>query len=162
MTTLRRTLVLFGATAAIAVGAIVVASVVTHGDDSPSPQHTVRDFLLDAVVDHDGMDACAYASSRSLQRLQATAPRGMSCVTAVADHAELTLGGERIATEAAVKALTYRAERQADGGERVTVSVHGDSRSFLLRRATQNERVEFEAPHTPWRIDAGFVELIAR
>jgi hypothetical protein len=119
MTTLRRTLVLFDATAAIAVGAIVVASVVTHGDDSPSPQHTVRDFLLDAVVDHDGMDACAYASSRSLQRLQATAPRGMSCVTAVADHAELTLGGERIATEAAVKALTYRAERQADGGERV-------------------------------------------
>ena len=162
MTAVRRTLIAFGATAAIAVCAVAVASVVTHDDDSPSPQNAVRDFLVDAVVDHDGMDACAYASSRSLQRLQAAVPRGMSCVTAVADDAELTLGGERIATEAAVKALTYRAERQADGGERVTVSGHGDGRSFLLRRATQNERVVFEAPHTPWRIDAGFVELIAR
>ena len=162
MTALRRTLVLFGVTAAAAVTALAGAAAFTHDDDSGTPEHTVRDFLVDAVVDHDGMDACAYASSRSLRRLQAAAPRGMSCVTAVADHAELTLGGEPIATEAAMKALTYRAERHADGGERVTVSGHGDSRSFLLRRATQSERVEFEAPHTPWRIDAGFVELIAR
>jgi hypothetical protein len=162
MTPLRRTLLLFGVTAATAFAAFAGAAAFSHDDDSGTPEHTVRDFLVSAVVDHDGMVACAYGSSRSLQRLEAAAPRGMSCVTAVADHAQLTLGGQRITTEAAVKALTYRAERQADGGERVTVSGHGDSRSFLLRRATLSDRVEFDAPHTPWRIDAGFVELLAR
>jgi hypothetical protein len=162
MTALRRTLVLFGVTAAFAFAAFAGAAAFTHDDGSGTPEHTVRDFLIAAVVDHDGMDACAYASSRSLQRLEAATPRGMSCVTAVADQPHLTLGSERIATEAAVKALTYRAVRRADGGEDVTVSGHGDSRSFLLRRATQSERVEFHAPPTPWRIDAGFVELLAR
>jgi hypothetical protein len=162
MTALRRTLVLVGMTAAFAVAAFASAATFTHDDGSGTPEHTVRDFLVSAVVDHDGMDACAFASSRSLQRLEAPTPGGMSCVTAVADHAQLTLGGEPIATEAAVKALTYRAERQADGGERVTVSGHGDSRSFLLRRATRSERVEFDAPPTPWRIDAGVTGLLAR
>ena len=160
MTLVLRTVLSFGATAVIAVGAFAASAAVSHEHGSGAPEHAVRDFLIDAVVDHDGMEACAYGSSGSLQRLQALVPRGMTCVTAVADHAPLTLGGERITTEAEVKALRYSDRRQADGGERVTVSAHGDSRSFLLRSESQSERVEFDAPRTPWRIDKGFVELL--
>ena len=162
MTALRRTLLMFGAIVALAVCAVVVASAVTHDDDSPSPQHTVRDFLIDAVVRHDGMDACAYATQRSLDQLSAAEPRGMSCVTAIASGAQLTLGGERIDTEAAVKALRYRVENEANGRAQVTVSARGASRSFVLRRGTRRELVVFSAPPTPWRIDSGFERLVAR
>jgi hypothetical protein len=159
---LRRTLIAFAATAAIAVGAFAGASAFTHDDGSGTPAHTVRDFLIDAVADRDGFDACDYLTRRSVQQVLATEPRGMSCEAAVASYARLTLAGERIDTEAAVKALTYRAVRQSDGSERVTVSWHGESRSFVLQRATHRELVEFGAPPTPWRIDSGLVELVRR
>ena len=160
MTASRRTLSAFAAMAVIAVAAFAGAAAFSHVHGSGSSEHAVRDFLTDAVVDRDGVDACAYASSRSLQRLLSVDPRGMSCVTAVAVYAHLTLGGEPVATEAAVKALSCRAERQADGAERVTVSARGDSRAFVLRRATHRELTEFDAPSTPWRIESGFVELL--
>jgi hypothetical protein len=162
MTALRRTLVLFAVTAAIAVGAIVVASMVTHADDSPSAQHTVRDFLVAAVARHDGLDACRYVTRQALVEVHAIEPRGMSCEAAVSTSAHLTLEGVRVDTEAAVKALTYRAEDEAGGRVRVTVSAHGSSRSFVLRRATRRELVEFADPPTPWRIDTGVVGLLAR
>ena len=162
MTALRRTLIGFAATAVIAVGAFTGAAAFTHDDGSGTPEHTVRDFLVDAVADHDGFDACTYATGRAVQEVAAAVPRGMSCEAAVDSYARLTLGGERIDTEAAVKALTYHAERQADGSERVTVSEHGESRSFVLRRATRRELAEFSAPPTPWRIDSGLVELVRR
>lgn len=157
-----RTLVAFVATAAIAVCAISVASAVTHDDGSPSPQHTVRDFLVAAVARHDGLRACRYVAREALVDVHEVEPRGMSCEAAVSSYAHLELGGRRIDTEAAVKALTYRVRNEPDGRELVTVSASGDSRSFLLRRATQNERVEYLAPATPWRIEAGFVALLGR
>jgi hypothetical protein len=162
MTALRRTLLVFGATAALAVCAIAVASAVTHDDDSPSPQHTVRDFLLAAVSRHDGFDACRYVSQLTLVQVHAIEPRGMSCEAAISSSAHLTLGGRRITTEAQVKSLTYRAEAEPDGRERVTVSWRGASRSFVLRRATRSELVELGAPPTPWRIDSGVPELLTR
>jgi hypothetical protein len=162
MTALRRTLMLFGVTAAIAVGAIVVASVVTHADDSPSPQHTVRDFLVAAVARHDGLDACRYVARQALVDVHAVEPRGMSCEAAISSYAHLTLGGERVDTEAAVKALTYRVDDEADGRARVTVSANGASRSFVLERATRRELVEYSAPPTPWRIDSGIDRLVGR
>jgi hypothetical protein len=159
---LRWTVVGFAVTVVIAVGAFAGAAAVTHDDGSGSPEHVVRDFLVDAVVDRDGVDACAYATTRSLRRLEAADPRGATCVTDVAEFAHLTLGGEPITTEAAVKALSYSAERLPGGDERVTVSGHGDSRVFLLRPANQAERVAFRAPSTPWRIDEGLVPVLKR
>jgi hypothetical protein len=162
MTALRKTLLLFVAVAALAVCAAAVAATVTHEDDSPSPEHTVRDFLLAAVSRHDGLDACRYLTGQALAHVHAIEPRGMSCEAVVSDYAHLELGGDRVDTEAAVKALDYRTEPEPGGRERVTASAGGHSLSFVLRRATQRELVEYAKPPTPWRIDAGLDALVAR
>lgn len=162
MTALRRTTVLFGVTAAIAVAALAGAATFTHDDGSGSPEHTVRDFLVSAVAEHDGFQACRYVTRRTLLEVHAAEPSGMSCEAALSADARLTLGRDTVDTEAAVKALSYRAEPEAGGHMRVTVSAHGDSRTFVLRRGTRRELGEFEAPHTPWRIDAGVAALLAR
>jgi hypothetical protein len=162
MTGLRNTLLAFVATAALLVCAVTIAAEVTHNDDSPSPDHTVRDFLLAAVARHDGLRACRYVTRQALVHVHAIEPRGMSCEAAVSDYAHLNLGGDRVDAEAAVKALDYRAEAEPRGRERVTVSAHGESRSFVLRRATQRELVEYLRPPTPWRIDAGLDALVKR
>jgi hypothetical protein len=162
MTVLRRTLVLFGVTAAAAVTALAGAAAFTHDDGSGSPEHTVRDFLVTAVAEHDGSDACGFLTRRTLFEVRAAEPRGMSCVTALSSSAGLTLGQETVDTEAEVKALSYRAGPEAGGRSRVTVSAHGDSRTFVLRRATRRELEQFAAPPTPWRIDSGVPGLLAR
>jgi hypothetical protein len=150
----------FGAAVAIAVAAFAGAAAITHDDASGSPDHTVRDFLIGAVAEHNGVEACLYLTRRSLTEVRAVEPHGMSCEAAVASSARLTLGGERVDTEAAVKALTYRVERRPDGRARVTVAAHGESRTFVLRRGTRRELEEFAAPPTPWRIDSGVAGLL--
>jgi hypothetical protein len=141
MTAFRQTLVVFIATAALLVCAVAVAAAATHDDDSPTPAHTVRDFLFAAVTRHDGIEACPFLSRRAQVRLEAAQPRGMSCTTAFAAHARLDLRGT-IDTEAAVKALRYRTQAEPNGRERVTVSAaNGASVAFVLRRATQARRV---------------------
>ena len=97
---LTRTLVAFVATAAIAVCAISVASAATHREDSPSPQHTVRDFLVAAVARHDGLRTCRYLAREALVDVHEVEPQGMSCEAAVSSYAHFELGGRRIDTEA--------------------------------------------------------------
>jgi hypothetical protein len=162
MTALRRTLVLFGVTVAFAVAAFAVAAAMTHDDDSGTPEHAVRDFLVSAVAEHNGFQACSYLTTRSVRELQAAEPRGMSCEAVLASYARLILGGDRVDTEAAVKALTYRVADEGGGRARVTVSAHGESRTFVLRPGTRRELEEFEAPSTPWRIGTGVAGLVAR
>jgi hypothetical protein len=162
MTALRKTLLLFGVTAATAVAAFAVAGATTHDDGSGTPEHTVRDFLVSAVAEHNGFQACRYVTRRSLLALQASDPRGMSCEAALSSYARLTLGDEHVDSEAQVKALDYRVADEADGRVRVTVSAHGDSRTFVLRPATRRELVEYRAPATSWRIDSGLDGLLAR
>ena len=162
MTPLRKTVVLFGVTAAIPVVALVGAATFTHDDASGSPDHTVRDFLVSTVAERDGFDACTYVTRRALAELHAVERPGMICEAELGSYARLTLGGETIDTEAAVKALDYRDERESGGRIRVTVCAHGDGRTFVLRRATRRERDEFAAPLTPWRVDAGVNGLVAR
>jgi hypothetical protein len=148
-----------GTAIAFAIAALAVAAAVTHDNHAGTPQHTVRDFLLSAVVDRDGLDSCPYLTDRALRRVRAAEPRGMSCVTALA-AARLVLGGRRIDDDAEVKALSYRT--LPDGAEvRVTISAGGASRTFVLRRATRSEANAFKAPATPWRIDSGVLGLLA-
>ena len=153
---------IFGATAAIALGGFAVAAAMTHDDGSGSPEHTVRDFLVSAVAEHNGFQACGYLTDRSQREVQADEPRGMLCEAVLSSDARLTLGGERVDSEAAVKALNYRVAREPDGRERVTVSAHGESRTFVLRLGTRRELGEFSAPPTPWRIESGVASLLAR
>jgi hypothetical protein len=155
-----RPLLALVATAVLAVCAVAVASAVTHDDDSPTPEHTVRDFLLAAVSRHDGIDACRYVTRQALVDIHAVEPRGKSCEAAFSTSAHLELGGRSVVTEATVKGLSYEAEPESGGRVRVTVSSGGDSRSFVLRKATQRELVEYSTPPTPWRVDVGVVPLL--
>ncbi len=153
---------IFGTTAVIVVGAFAVAAAMTHDDGSGSPEHAVRDFLVSAVAEHNGFQACLYLTRGSQLAVEAGAPRDMSCEATLSTYARLVLGGEHVNSEAAVKALTYRVEPEPGGRERVTVSAHGVSRSFLLRQGTQAELGEFQAPSTQWRIASGVGGLLAR
>jgi hypothetical protein len=146
--------------AVLAVGALAVSAAVTHDDDSPTPEHTVRDFLLAAVSRHDGLRACRYLAEEAVVDVHGGEPRGMSCEATISDDAHLTLGGKVVTTEAAIKGLDYSAETGSDGTVTVTVSSGGAGRSFVLRHATQRELVEYLEPPTPWRIEAGVVPLL--
>lgn len=156
----RTTVIVFAVTAVVAVAALAAAAAVTHDDDSGSPQHTVRDFLVSAVVDQEGLVACPYLTDHALQRVRAFEPRGMSCVTAMAS-AGLTLGGERVDAESEVKALSYRTERRGQQ-VRVTVSTGDAAHTFVLLPATRTEMDEFSPPPTQWRIDSGIDALMPR
>jgi hypothetical protein len=160
MHVLRKPLVAIAVIAVLAVGAVAVSAAVTHDDDSPSPEHTVRDFLLAAVSRHDGLRACRYLSEQAVIDIHRVEPRGMSCEATISDYAHLELGGKVVTTEAAVKGLTYDAETGSDGTVTVTVSSGGAARSFVMRRATQRELVEYLKPPTPWRVEAGVVPLL--
>jgi hypothetical protein len=159
---MHRMLLALAATAVLAVCAVAVASAVTHDDDSPTPEHAVRDFLLAALTRHDGLGACRYVSREALVDIHAVEPHGMSCEAAFSTSAHLDLGGRTVFTEAVVKGLSYESERESGGRVRVTVSSGGDSRSFVLRKATRGELVEYSTPPTPWRVVAGVVPLLKR
>lgn len=156
----RRAVLILGATAAIAVGAVALAAAVAHDTGSGTPEHTVRDFLIDAVVDSDGFGACRYVTRHALVEVHAVEPPGTSCEAALSS-ARLTLGGEIVDREAAVKRLSYHVERR-DGRAWVTVGADGAARTFVLRRGSRRELAEFEAPPTPWRIDSGVDALVRR
>jgi hypothetical protein len=145
----------FVVTAAALFAVTAVAFGTTHQRDihAGSPVGTVRSFLVDAAVDHYGVDGCRYLTTAAQRRLEDAQSPHPSCEIALS-HRQLTLGGREIATEAAVKALGFRA--QQDGTRAiVTVSGHGGSLTFRLRRATAPERAEFQPPPTGWRIDSG-------
>jgi hypothetical protein len=154
----RRGLVILGATAAIAIGAFALAAAVAHDSRSGTPEHTVRDFLINAVADHDGFGACRYLTRHALLKVHAVEPPGASCEAALS-AARLTLGGTNLDREAAVKGLSYRVERR-DRRVLVTVGANGATRTFALRRGSRRELGEFEAPPTPWRIDSGVDALV--
>jgi hypothetical protein len=156
----RRTLLVFGATAAIAVGVFVLATAVARDTGSGSPTVTVRDFLLNAVAEHDGFGACRYLTRRALLEVDAVEPPHTSCEGALSS-ATLVLGKDRVDDESGVKRLPYRAERRGDR-VRVTVSAGGAARTFVLRKGSRRELQEFQAPPTSWRIDAGVDALVRR
>ena len=154
----RRTVLALGAAVAIAASAFALAVAGGHDIDAGSPEDTVRDFLVTAVVDGDGVDACGYLTPRAVLALRTVEPRDTTCHEALT-RARLELGGDSVDDEAAVKGLSYRVERR---GERawVTVSARGAARTFALRRASRQERLEPDPPPTPWRIDAGVDPLV--
>jgi len=73
--------------------------------------------------------------------------------------ASLTLGRDSISSQAAVKALRYRAQAQG-GGARVTVTADGAGRAFTLRKVA-GRSFAGPGPEGPWRIDGGVTALLA-
>lgn len=154
----RRTFLAFAATMAIALGCIAFAVAGPTDRGSESPEDTVRGFLITAVVDGNGVDACGYLTPRAIRAFRRIEPPFTTCDEALT-RARLVLGGDDVEDEAAVKGLSYRVVRRG-GRAWVTVSAHGSARTFGLRRASPQERLEFDPPSTSWRIDAGLGPLL--
>jgi hypothetical protein len=137
----------------LAASAVAFGAAHSRDDHAGSPIGTVRSFLIDTAIDHNGVFGCRYLTVGASRRLQDAQSPHPSCEIALW-HRQLRLGGRTIDDEAAVKALSYRAE-QHGADARVTVSADGASLTFGLHRATAGERAEFQPPPTGWRIDSG-------
>jgi hypothetical protein len=155
---LRRTALVIGAAAVLAVSAVALGTADGRDSGAGSPAGTVRDFLTVAAVDSNSVDACRYLTSHAVRSVQDVEPPDTSCEIALW-AARLRLGGRLIDQESAVKRLSYRVE-QNGARARVTVSADGAALTFGLRRATATELDEFQAPQTRWRIDSGVDELL--
>jgi hypothetical protein len=143
-----------------AVGAFLGARAVARDDGAGTPAHTVRDFLVKAVAEDDGVGACRFLTDRAVREVAAVEPRDTPCQAALA-FARLTLGSRDVRLESTIKGLSY-AVAQRGATARVTVGYHGGGRTFVLRMATHQELLELGAPPTPWRIDAGVAPLLGR
>jgi hypothetical protein len=137
----------------LAASAVAVGTALSRDRVAGTPIDTVRSFLIDTAIDHNGVFGCRYLTVEAQRRLQDAQTPHPSCEIALS-HRQLTLGGRTLDTEAAVKGLSYRAV-QSGGRARVTVSANGASLTFGLRRATASEKAEFQPPPTDWRIDSG-------
>jgi hypothetical protein len=156
----RTALTALAATAIVAVAAFLGARAVARDVDTGTPAHTVRDFLVTALAERNGVHACAFLTPRAEAEIAAAEPRDTPCEAAM-EFARLSLGSRTVRLESTIKGLSYRAEQR---GARawVTVSSGGAQRTFALRRATRRELVEFQAPPTDWRIDSGAAALVKR
>jgi hypothetical protein len=144
------------ALAAVAVAGSAVAAV--RHESAPTPNDTVRGFLVTAVVDQDTVTACKYLTSHAKAEIAAAEPRATPCEQGLMG-ARLTLGGDALGSEAAVKLLRYHA-RQDGGRARVTVQANGATRAFTLRRVT-GQSFAGPGPDGSWRIDGGVGALVA-
>jgi hypothetical protein len=156
----RRAIIAFVVMAAIAVAAFLGARAVARDDGAGTPAHTVRDFLVAAVAQHNGVGACRYLTLQAVREVAAAEPRDTPCQAALA-FARLSLDGRDVRLESTIKGLAYAVDERGDRA-RVTVGTGRTARAFVLRRATRQERIAFQAPPTPWRIDAGVVPLVRR
>jgi hypothetical protein len=146
------------AVAALVAVAVAGTTVAVRHESAPTPQDTVRGFLVTVVVDQDTVTACRYLTSRAEAEIAAAEPRATPCEQGLMG-AKLTLGGDTAGSEAAVKLLRYRT--QQDGGTaRVTVQADGATRAFTLRKVT-GQSFAGPAPDGPWRIDGGVGALVA-
>jgi hypothetical protein len=149
----RRTAIAVAIAAVLAAGAVTVGTALGRDSQAGTPTGTVRSFLIDTAVDHNGVEGCRYLTLEARRRVQDAQRPHPSCEIALS-HRQLTLGGRTLDDEAAVKALSYRVQQQGTRA-RVTVSGHGAALTFGLRRATATELAEFQPPPTGWRIDSG-------
>jgi hypothetical protein len=159
MRPLRRTGLALAVVAVLAVATVMLAAATSADSGAGSPAATLRSFLINASVDQAGVEACRYLNPHARAQLERAEPPHTSCEIALS-AARLRLGDENVDSEAAVKGLSYRVEQQGDVA-RVTVGAHGAERAFTLRKATSQERDEFRAPPTSWRVDSGVDALVA-
>jgi uncharacterized membrane protein len=131
-----------GVIAAALLGSLAIASVAQAPvRPSGSQAGTVRGFL-GYVVNDNGVGACRYLTARAQDAVQGRPLTNSGCA-AVLDEAQLP----GVASDAQVGRLHYTVR-----GRTVTVVGYGERLRFVLRPATRSERIEFQAPPTPWRI----------
>lgn len=153
------------ATAAVVGGAALLSACERSGpygegpDGGPgdNPVSTVRDFITDGVVDHNGYEACVYLTRRG-QRAAARRGGAEECRQAF-ETARLELGGKAIQTVHEVEGLDASSSVNGDRA-RVRLMRGGASMEFRLVKADRAEQEQFEAPDSDWRIARGQLPLI--
>ena len=158
--TVRRLGILAALTLVLALSGVVLTAAFGRDDHEASPAGTVRGFLINAAIDGNSVAGCRYLTPAERQHAEATAPPDASCEIALLP-ASLRLGGQPIATEAALKRIDYGVDEHGDRAS-VTARLPGSAAgvTFGLRRATAGEMSEFQAPPTQWRIDSGVTQLL--
>jgi hypothetical protein len=151
---------------AVAATTLVVAVALDRGDASSrstdraqagGAAQTLRDFLVNAVVDDNSYAACQYLTPGEQQRVARVAGQGQTCRDALTATPPALAG---VATGGRIRRLQMRT---AVRGERARITVSGAGRSsltFTLSRATPAELGAFEAPPAAWRIASGASALL--
>jgi hypothetical protein len=151
---------------AVAVVLLVLAIVVPEHEAQESTagtaatagaaEETVRQFLLEAIVEDDAFPSCQYLTTAQQTQLARLAD-ATSCRLALTGTSP-SLDG--VQNEADVDRLKVRV---TVAGDRATAVVSGRGRApvtFTLAKATPAEVEAFEAPSTPWRIASGAEALV--
>ena len=149
--------------------ALLLASFVTFfvraTDDSraarvgPTPADAVQQFLVNAVGDNNGREACRYLTAAEKAQVGLRGGSPVSCGNAF-DTATLRLGGKTYGTERSVDhGLTYTTT--PEGNVMLVRVSHGTaSLDFGVVPATAVDCADFDAPATPWRIAAGATAIV--
>lgn len=129
-----------------------------RGEEAPDdPVAAVDAFIAGGVVDNNGTVACAYLTPAARHAVSLTAG-GTGCKQAF-ERASLSVGRHRITSEADLRALAAHAT--VDGNRaRVRLARSGAAVEFLLVKANPEERNEFQAPRTEWRIADGAARVV--
>jgi hypothetical protein len=142
---------------AVATCVVALAGCGQAEERRDDPTAAVRDYLVDAAIDHNWLEACGYLT-RAQQRVAARFGAG-DCRNVVAD-ATVTLGGKPLTTVYQVNNLA--ALESVDGDHaRVRLSQGDASFDFELVRADRGERNQFGAPDSKWRIASGGLAVIS-
>jgi hypothetical protein len=153
------------ATAALVAAGTGIATAAHHDDTrAQTPPAAVRDFLVVALVDHDGNAATNYLTPRARQEIAALAPPG-SRATVAQLLADLTLDGPHgapVTTEHAVDALPLRITDNNGNRVEITLPTAAGPRTLTVVDAfPAGDDADFDPPPTPWRIDAGLGALVS-
>lgn len=145
-----------GAALATVVCATTLAA--CRGEESlDDPVAAVDAFIAGGVVDNNGTVACAYLTPAERHAVSLTA--GSTGCKQAFERAGLSVGRHRITSEADLRALTTHAT--VDGNRaRVRLARSGAAVEFVLVKAGPEERNEFQAPHTEWRIAEGAPRVV--
>jgi hypothetical protein len=151
---------------AVAVATLGVAAALDRGDaasrSTDSAQaggaaQTLRDFLVNGVVDDNAYVACQYLTPGEQQHLARVAGQGQTCRDALTATPPSLPG---VSTGGRIRRLHMRTVVRG-GQARIAVSGTGStSLTFTLRRATPAELGDFEAPPAAWRIESGATALL--
>lgn len=144
--------------AALAMAACAVTLAACRGEESPDdPVAAVDAFLVGGVVDHNGSVACGYLTPAERQVVSANVG-GTGCRQAF-ERARLVLGAHHVTSEEDLRAL--QAESAVDGDRaQVRLIRAGAEVQFELVKADGQERNEFRAPDSEWRIAGGAATVV--
>jgi hypothetical protein len=123
------------------------------------PTATVRQFLVEALVNRAGFQACRYVTPVEQGRVAGSDGAPLECSAAI-DRATLQLGHLTLTTSRSIDHDLTMTSRTVPGGVVVRAAHGGQSHDFWLVPAAPSERTAFDAAPTSWRINGGVLSLV--